>query len=130
MENYTDYMSYVKPEWAPPGYLFGIIWPILYTLIFISYGYVFIQIFKKKLPLYFAIPFMVNLLANGLFTYIRFRQDNLLLWFIDIIVVLATIIITMVIMWNKVRRIAYMQIPYLLWVGFATVLAGWIFFMN
>lgn len=130
MENYTSYASYIKPSRSPPSYLFGIVRPILYVLIFISYGHVFIQIFQKKLPLWIIIPFAINIVSNLLFTYIWFKKDNLLLGFIDILIVLTTIIVTIIVMRDKIRRVAYLQIPYLIRVLFASFLAGWIFLNN
>lgn len=130
MENYEMYQSIIKPSRSPPGRLFGPVRTILYALIFVSYGYVFVQVFQKKLSRLILIPFIINLIANGLFTYLRFTKSNLLLWVIDILVVLVTIIITMVIMWSRIRRVFRLQVPYLLRVSFATVLAISIFVMN
>lgn len=130
MQNYEMYQTMLKPEWAPPGWLFGPVWTVLYVLIIISYGYVIWQVFQKQLSWTILIPFVINIIANLLFTYFRFTQNNLLLWLIDIAVVLITIIITMVVIWPHHRWVAYMQIPYLLRVCFASVLATSVFLLN
>lgn len=130
MQNYETYQNIIKPSRAPPWRLFWPVWSILYILIFISYGYVFIQVFQKKLPPTILIPFIINLVANWLFTYLRFTKSNLLLWVIDILIVLITIIITMILMWSRIRRVFRLQVPYLIRVSFATVLAISIFVIN
>ncbi len=130
MQNYETYQTMLKPSWSPPGWLFGPVWTVLYIMIIISYGYVFMQVFQKKLPLVLLIPFVVNIIANVLFTYFRFTKSNLLLWLIDIAIVFITIIITMVLIWPHYRWVAYMQIPYLLRVSFASVLAISVYILN
>lgn len=130
MQNYEMYQTMLKPSWSPPGWLFGPVWSVLYVLIIISYGYVFMQVFQKKLWRVILIPFVINIIANLLFTYLRFTKSNLLLWLIDIAVVLVTIIITMIVIWPHHRWVAYMQIPYLLRVCFASVLATSVFLLN
>ena len=88
----TQYMDYVQPSFAPPSEWFGIVWTFLYVVIAISFGYVFIQAYNKKIPFMVALPFMLNLLFNGLFTTLQFGFQNLLLASIDIILVLVTLI--------------------------------------
>ncbi|MEF2175572.1 MAG: TspO/MBR family protein [Candidatus Absconditabacteria bacterium] len=130
MDTYQQYGDYLKPDWAPPSYLFGIVWPILYILIFISYGFVFYKAFKKEISITFTIPFIINLLSNFTFTYLWFTKGNLLAGFIDIIIVWMTIVITIIISWKKFKRVSYMQIPYLIRVSFASVLAYRIYVNN
>lgn len=130
MQNYEMYQTMLKPEWSPPGWLFGPVWTVLYVLIIISYGYVIWQVFQKHLSLTILIPFVINIIANVLFTYLWFTQNNLLFWLIDIAVVLITIVITMIVIWPHHRWVAYMQIPYLLRVCFASVLATSVFLLN
>lgn len=130
MDTYQQYWDYLKPDWAPPSYLFWIVWPILYILIFISYWFVFYKAFKKEISITFTIPFIINLLSNFTFTYLWFTKWNLLAWFIDIIIVWMTIVITIIISWKKFKRVSYMQIPYLIRVSFASVLAYRIYVNN
>ena len=122
MDYKKTYTTYKRPPLSPPPYLFGIVWSILYILIIISYGFVFYQTFLGNISVLIASIFVINLIANGLFTYFQFKLKNNLFATIDIIVVLATIIITLILMWTNFRWIAYLQIPYLSWVTFATYL--------
>jgi len=122
MDYQEKYKNYKRPPLAPPSYLFGIVWPVLYFLIIISYGFVFIKVVQGNVPPILVLPFVINLLANGFFTYFQFKLMNNLLASIDIVVVLGTIILTMVFIWPYYTWVSYLQIPYLIWVTFATYL--------
>lgn len=122
MNYQKTYSDYKRPPFSPPPYLFGIVWPVLYILIIISYGYVFYQAIKGNFSGSIVIPFVINLIANGLFTYLQFKLKNNLLAALDIIIVLGTIIWTMILIWPNYHWVTYMQIPYLIWVTFATYL--------
>jgi len=122
MDYQKTYTNYKRPPLSPPPYLFGTVWPLLYLLIIISYGYIFWQAINGNIAGSLTIPFIINLIANGLFTYFQFKLKNNLLATLDIIVVLATIIISTIVIWPIYHWIVYLQIPYLLWVTFATYL--------
>ncbi len=130
MSTYTWYQKLIKPVWSPPSYLFGPVWTILYILIGISFGTVFFKIWKKELPIIIAIPFILNLIFNALFTPLQFGLQNNLLAAIDIILVLITLIWSMIVIFPFMPWVTYIQIPYLLWVSFATVLQLTITYLN
>jgi len=124
------YSALIKPGFAPPGEVFGIAWSILYPIIFISFGYVFYLAWVKKIPRKVALPFALNLLFNFAFSPIQFGLQMNLLAALDIILILATIIWCIVTIWKYSKTVAYAQIPYLLWVSFATVLQFSITYLN
>lgn len=130
MESYTQYAEYVRPDWAPPSWLFGPVWTVLYILIALSFGYVFYRYVKGKLPLHVAVPFGLNLLFNFLFTPIQFGLQNNLLASIDILLVLATLLWGMGAVYRYEKWVTYTNIPYLLWVSFASVLQLTITYLN
>ena len=130
MDYQETYRSYKRPPLSPPDWAFGVVWPFLYILIFISYGAVFGAAYRGDIDFVIVLPFVINLLANGLFTYFQFKLDNNLLASIDIVVVLATIILTMTMIWPHYHWVAYLQIPYLLWVTFATYLQFGVTILN
>lgn len=121
-QEYQWYMQLIKPEWAPPSWLFGPVWTVLYVIIAITFVMVFYKVWKKQWPFGLAIPFALNLVFNFLFTPIQFGLRNNLLAAVDIALVLVTLIWAMRDVYPKDKRITYALIPYLLWVAFATVL--------
>ena len=130
--SFTNYAEILKPTWAPPSWIFGPVWSVLYVMIFVSFGAVFMRAFtgSSRLPFIVVLPFIINIIANLAFTPIQFGLRNLPLASLDILIVLGTIIWAMIAIYPRMRWVAYMQIPYLLWVCFATVLQLTITFMN
>jgi tryptophan-rich sensory protein len=124
------YSTLLRPSWAPPSYLFGPVWTVLYILIAVSFGKVFMMFYQKQIPFIVVLPFILNLIFNFSFTYFQFGLKNNLLAAIDIVLVLITLIWAMVAIYPHVRWVTYIQIPYLLWVSFATVLQLTITYLN
>lgn len=116
------YQEIIRPEWAPPAWLFGPVWSILYILIAISFIFVFIKIFKKEIPQYVALPFVLNIFFNIIFSPIQFGLQNFFLASIDIVLVLITLIWAQISIYKYAKWVALINIPYLFWVCFATVL--------
>jgi tryptophan-rich sensory protein len=130
MNTYSWYATLIKPSWAPPAWLFGPVWTFLYAIIAISFGYVFYKIFTGAIPWVVAIPFLINIVANAAFTPLQFGLQNNLLAAIDILVVLVSLITAMVMIFPYAPWVAYINIPYLLWVSFATVLQFTVTYLN
>jgi len=124
------YSKLIKPFWSPPAWLFGPVWTFLYILIAISFGKVFWMYFKKQIPFLIALPFILNLIFNFSFTPIQFGLRNNYLVALDILLVLGTLIWAMIAIYPHARWVTYLQIPYLLWVSFATVLQLTITYLN
>lgn len=124
------YQQLIKPDWAPPSWLFGPVWSVLYILIAISFIAVFYKAAAKQIPRIIALPFILNLIFNFAFTPIQFGLQNNILAAIDILLVLGTLIWAIVAVYPFKKWIAYMQIPYLLWVSFATILQLTITYLN
>lgn len=130
MNTFETYSDLVKPTWAPPSWIFGPVWSFLYLLIAISFGTVFYKLVTKQIPFMVALPFILNIVFNATFTYFQFGLKNNTLAAIDILLVLGTLIWAMIAIFPFARWITYIQIPYLLWVSFATVLQLTITFIN
>jgi len=122
MDSSSWYAQLKKPSWAPPAWLFGPVWSILYIIIFISFGFIFYYSFTGMLPLVMALPFALNLIFNFLFTPIQFGMKNNYLAAVDILLVLVTLVWALIIIFPYLPWVAFINIPYLLWVSFATVL--------
>ncbi len=130
MNEYNWYQTLIKPSWAPPSWLFGPVWTVLYAIIAVSFGAVFYKTFTGKLPWIIALPFALNLIFNFVFTPLQFGLKNNLLAAIDILLVLATLIWALISIWPHLRWVVYANIPYLLWVSFATILQLIITYLN
>jgi tryptophan-rich sensory protein len=125
MNTYNWYSQLIKPFWAPPSWLFGPVWSVLYLIIAFSFGTVFYKVFTKEIPWIVALPFALNLFFNFIFTPIQFGLKNNLLASIDIILVVGTLMWALFTVWHispELRWVVYANIPYLLWGMFATCL--------
>jgi benzodiazapine receptor len=115
------YRDLVRPSWAPPGWLFGPVWSVLYALMGVAAWLVWrargFGGARNALVL-----FVVQLAVNALWTWLFFvwRQGGLA--FAEILLLLALIVATIVLFWRVNRVAAVLLLPYLLWVSFASVL--------
>lgn len=114
--------THIKPPFMPPSWIFPIVWVILYALMGISAYLIYSSdtddtTKKEALTIYFA-----QLAVNFSWSIIFFRFEALWAAFIAIIVLLALIIV-MISRFKKISpTAAYMNIPYLIWVAFASYL--------
>ncbi len=133
MNTYTWYSQLIKPSWAPPSWVFGPVWTVLYVVIVLSFGAVFYKACARKISWIVALPFVLNLVFNFAFTPIQFGLKNNFLAAIDILFVLGTLIWALCTIWISsadLRWVVYTNIPYLLWVSFATFLQLTITYLN
>lgn len=124
------YATLIKPSWAPPSSVFGPVWTVLYAGIIITFGMVFYRALTKQIPVLVALPFVLNLVFNLSFSPIQFGLQSNLLAAIDIVLVLGTLIWAMWAIYPYSHGLAYAQIPYLLWVCFATILQLTVTYLN
>jgi tryptophan-rich sensory protein len=124
------YAQLAKPFFAPPAAVFGPVWTVLYIIIAISFGFVLLQWLKRRLPFSVLLPFILNLVFNALYTPIQFGLKNNLLASLDIVLVLGTLVWALAAIWRRARWVALVNLPYLAWVGFATVLQLSITWLN
>ncbi len=133
MNESTQYSTFIRPNWAPPSWLFGPVWTVLYAIITVTFGTVFYKAFTGKLPWMVALPFALNLLFNIAFTPIQFGLKNNLLASVDVVLVVVTLIWAFIAIWNAapdLRWVVYANVPYLLWGAFATCLQITITYLN
>lgn len=124
---YMDYEMLTKPFLSPPGVIFPIIWTILYALMGISYG-----ILKEKnlLDKNIKMIYYSQLIINALWSIIFFVFKLRLIAYLDIIL-LAILVSNMIIEFYKKNKTAGgLQIPYLLWVMFASYLNFSFYLLN
>ena len=130
MDYYVNYSELIKPAWAPPSWLFGPVWSILYVIIAVTFFYVGTLYFKKQVSWVVVLPFLLNLVFNFAFTPLQFGLKNLFLAWLDILAVLATLVWLLLAIFPYAKWVAYANLPYLLWVSFATVLQSTITYLN
>ena len=125
----TWYVTLHKPFFNPPNYLFGPVWTTLYILMGVSF-YMILQsrnIKYKKGAIYL---FCIQLFLNFCWSFIFFKFQYLGLALIEIIMMWISIL-AMIIWFTKLNKTAaYLQIPYLCWVSFATVLNASLWYLN
>ncbi len=122
MDWMTWYNGLIKPTWTPAPATIGLIWQILYPIILVSFGFVFLQTLRGKMSWKVPLPFAINLVANLSFTPIQFGMRNLPLAALDILIVWGTIVWMIVAIWRYYRWVSLAQIPYFVWVSIATFL--------
>ncbi len=129
-DTFNWYSQLIKPSWSPPAWVFGPVWSVLYAIIAVSFGTIFYRAYKRQIPRSAAVPFALNLVFNFAFTPLQFGLKNNLLAAIDILFILATLIWSILTAWKHLRWVAVVNIPYLLWVSFATLLQLTITWLN
>lgn len=119
ISNFMDYNLLEKPPLAPPSILFPIMWTILYILMGISYG-----IIKEKSKLTLDIKFIyyLQLFVNALWSIFFFVFKIRLFSFFWIILLALLIFIMIVKFYQKNKLSGLLQIPYFIWVLFASYL--------
>ena len=130
METYSWYQTLVKPSWAPPAWLFGPVWSVLYAIIIVSFGYVGYWFFKGRISFLVILPFILNIVFNLAFTPIQFGLKNNILALVDVVLVLITLVWAMISIYPHIKWVTIVNIPYLLWVLFAAVLQITVTVMN
>lgn len=130
MEPYNWYTELIKPTWAPPSWLFGPVWSVLYIIIAVTFGYVFYKAYQGDIPKLVALPFLLNLIFNAAFTPLQFGLQNNLLASIDITLILGTLLWALIAIYPYATFVVYANIPHVLWVLFATILQFTITYLN
>jgi translocator protein len=123
------YATLNKPSFNPPNWIFGPVWKTLYILMGISFFLVWKQEASKDRNRAILI-FLLQLLLNFAWSFIFFYFNMIGLALVEIILLWISIVM-MLIVFYKIKPIAlYINIPYLLWVTFATVLNASYCFLN
>ncbi len=121
------YPTLVKPDWTPPGWLFGPVWTVLYVIMAIAAWLVW----QKRPASGRAMTlFYVQLLLNLVWSFLFFGLQSPLLGLFDIIALWTAILLTAFAFFRHSHVAGTLMVPYLLWVSFATALNLSIVFMN
>lgn len=113
------YTTIEKPAFTPPGWVFGPAWTLLYLLMGISLYLVWSRAETHKRALS---VFTVQLVLNTLWSIIFFGLQAPLWAFVEIMILWAAILLTVVSFYKINKTAAYLLLPYIAWVSFAAVL--------
>lgn len=122
-----DYNTLQKPPLSPPGFIFGIVWSILYLLMGIAYG---ILVYKGKSNVEVSKIYWTQLIVNLIWPILFFVFKLRLFSSVWIILLLILVIDMIIKFYKKDKIISYSQIPYLLWIMFATYLNIGVYILN
>ncbi len=127
ISGFMDYENLNKPPLSPPQILFPIVWSILYILMGISYGILKSKsLTDKTIDFVYYIQLAVNLLWPIAFFVLKWR----LLALVIIIILDVFVFLTGLLFYGKDKLSGILQIPYFLWIIFATYLNLLIFILN
>lgn len=116
------YQTIVKPSFNPPNWIFGPVWSTLYLLMGIALYLLWQKGLQDKFIKNSFILFLIHLAVNSLWSIVFFGLQNPGLAFL-VIIILWFMILTLIIRFYKIdKRSAWLLVPYILWVSFASVL--------
>ncbi len=120
------YQDMIMPFFAPPGIVFPIVWSILYVLMGISRYLIYDNGNSQECVNLYNIQLVFNLLWSFIFFSFKWYFVAFL-W----LIILLYLVVKMVLCFYKVNKVsAYLQIPYILWLSFASVLNIAVFILN
>ena len=124
---YIDYTSLSQPSWAPPSFLFPIVWTILYILMGFSYG---LLKDNRKTDMDAKFIYYLQLVVNALWSIFFFVFKLRLFSFIWILLLALLVFIMIVKFYQRHKLAGILQIPYLLWILFASYLNLGFYILN
>jgi benzodiazapine receptor len=124
------YADLSRPSFTPPDWTFGVVWPILYMMMGISAFMIWNMGFDKTEVKVALVIFGLQLVLNGLWTPIFFGLHLIGLALVEIIVMWAAILLTIISFWKISKPAALLLLPYIFWVSFAIVLNASLFILN
>jgi len=119
------YAHLVKPSWTPPNWLFPVVWSVLYLMIAVA-GWLIFSESNRTLK----ILWIIQLVLNGLWSWIFFGMHSTRLGFIDILAMFLSIAILLALSRKTSRAVTWLMAPYLVWVGYAASLNAAISLLN
>lgn len=128
MNSMDIYQNINRPKLAPPGYIFPIVWTILYVLMGISSYLIHRSNHKNKETA--LIIYYFQLLINFSWPIFFFNYQNFLLALAILFILNILVIILIKVIYSINHLASYLLIPYLIWILFALYLNFWIFIHN
>ena len=126
--NMNIYDKINPPPLSPPGWLFPVVWSILFILMGVSAAIVFTSNSPKKDDALFV--YAISLALNFSWSIFFFNMQSFIVSFVILVALWLSIIITMIKYYKINKAAAWVQLPYLLWVTFAGYLNFAIILLN
>lgn len=126
----TWYAGINKPFFSPPNWLFAPVWILLYFLMGISAYLVWARISENKNAFRALVIFDIQLILNMFWSFLFFGLQSPLYGFIGIVLLWLAILLTIFKFYPISKKAAYLLVPYILWVSFATILNFAILIIN
>ena len=124
------YQTMIKPTWAPPAWLFGPVWTVLFIMIACA-GLVIWHGSTTRYRRWALILFFMQLLCNSAWSFFFFAWRLGFLAIVDIIILDVLVALLILCAWkNRQQLAALLLLPYFLWILFATVLCVRIYQLN
>jgi benzodiazapine receptor len=127
--SFVAYTQLKQPFFAPPGWLFGPAWTLLYILMAVAAWLVWLKRKEAKVTLALSL-YGVQLVLNAFWTLLFFSWQLRFLAVIEIIVLLIMIIVTAILFYRVKKLAGWLMAPYIAWVSFATVLCSAVWWLN
>jgi len=124
------YITLEKPFFAPPNWIFGPVWIILYFLMGVSLYIVWKDELKSKTRNVFFVVFAIQLILNALWSFLFFGLKSPLLGLIDILILDVMLVVTIFYAKRVSKYAAMLLIPYMVWIIIASVLNYAIMVLN
>lgn len=115
------YQTLIQPGWAPPSWLFGPVWIVLYALMGIAAWLTWRQGGFRHARVALGL-FVLQLAVNALWSWLFFAWHLGFAALVDILVLWVLIVATLVAFWRHRPLAAILLLPYLCWVSFAAML--------
>ncbi len=128
--NSAWYKSLKLPSFAPPGYVIGMVWTVIFILCAISVIIMWNKIPHNTLFWWIIGIFIVNAILNIGWSLLFFNQHMILASIFEMIFLEASTIAIIILAWPLSRLAAGLLLPYAAWVAFATFLAMNIYYLN
>jgi len=116
------YDSLKKPPFQPPAWLFAPVWTILYILISLSFVMILLSPFRHLSILAYGL-FFIQLALNLIWTPVFFGKHKIKEAFFISITLLITTALMLVAFYQISHLACFILIPYLIWLGFASILS-------
>ena len=124
------YQTIEKPTWQPPGWVFGPVWTVLYILMGIAFYLVWKSNAAPKLKRMAITLWIIQLVFNFLWSFIFFTRHQID-WALAEILVLWFFILLTILYFGRINKVAaWLMVPYISWVSFASLLTFTIYELN